>query len=249
MLDGVFIHPPHDLEPGHARLGPSSASRWLSCPVSIRLGEEAGPRPGGSAAQVGTVLHAAMEAAIRGVRGGLTDADVMEIVAHDFCPVKAAGILNSALESVCAIVGRFDIGELWLESRVWPLAERGDLWGTADIVGLSRCGTVIVVGDLKTGRGRVDPEYNDQLLLYGLGALRAIGQRAMDVTTIALAIIQPLTMSAGFRVWECDRDLMREFEDYVRAKCAVIDAGGGEPDEGAWCQYCPGRKVCPAHKD
>lgn len=168
----VIIHPPKGHEPGHARLGPSSSTRWLACPASIRLSADVPERPSGAAAAIGTLIHAAMEDVLRGNRDGFTEADLVELEALDCSVAYAQDILDRAIDAVSALVQRFNIRELWLEERVWPIASRDDLWGTSDIIGLAADGDTLLVADLKTGRNKVDVTYNDQALLYGLGARR-----------------------------------------------------------------------------
>jgi hypothetical protein len=184
-----------------------------------------------------------MESVLRGERDGFGEGDLQELEAYDCSPSYAQNILDVALAAVAALVDRFDIAELWLEERVWPLPDRNDLWGTSDIIGRSRDGKILLVGDLKTGRIKVDVPYNDQALLYGMGARRMFDNPPEH---IAISIIQPSASKAGFSVWETKSTTMDEFARFLSARLDAIDSPEPNPTPNEGCVYCPAKAICPA---
>ncbi len=245
----MIVHPPKVLEPGHAPLSPSAASRWTECPGSIALARLAPERKSGDAAAVGTVLHAALERHLRSPgRDLLSEEDRKEIDAYGYCPDRAGELLTKAVDRIGSIFTRFSIAEVWLEERVWPLADRADLWGTSDIIALSGSGKTLLVGDLKTGRIKVSARLNIQMLIYALGALRALGARAAGVEYVALAIIQPTGTGAGLEVWETDRETIAEFAAFLSERAALTESLHPVLVPGSHCQYCPASGICETKK-
>jgi hypothetical protein len=202
-------------------------------------------RPAGDAAAVGSVIHAALERGIRSGERGLIEADVVEIGVYDFSVERAKDILRRAHDIVDGLFARFDIAEVWLEERVWPLEERSDLWGTSDIIGISRCGRTLLVADLKTGRYRIPAKLNVQALIYAAGAIRALGERASALTSIALSIVQPVNGGAGFDVWETDRAMIGDFSLYLAERAILSEALDPVFERGEHCRFCPAKRSCP----
>ena len=102
------------------------------------------------------------------------------------------------------------------------------------------------MGDLKTGRGRVSADHNDQLLTYLIGALRRI---TFTPREIVLAVIQPVHYGAMANIWRTDMVTAEQFQRFLAERAALTDVDTPpEPSDEA-CRWCPARPICPAHTD
>lgn len=231
----------------HARLGPSSAHRWMSCPASIRLCADLPEQTTGSAAAAGTVMHTAFERSLLG-QGTLTSDEIEALAELDVGESKATKIVDQAVTAARKLLLRYDISEFLTEQRVDPgeLMERDDFWGTADLIGANEATNTLLIADLKTGRGRVDPQYNEQMLSYGVGSLSLID---FEPQRVVLAIIQPPLLGDSAAIWEADAVTLREFMVFAATKAALTDDPNEQPTpSGPACQWCPAKQICPAHK-
>jgi len=246
----MILHPAKTYTGGaHAPLGPSSAKRWLSCARAGRLAIDEPPADSGNnASMAGTIMHSAFEAVLRGRPEILTESEIDDLDVLDFGRDYCWTIVTKAVEAVTALVDRFQIEQLWLEERIYSGRRwnRDDLWGTADVIGFSAKSGTLLVADLKSGRWKVDPVLNDQMLIYALGAIDVVG--ADRVQKVELAIIQPnpATSGNGLKVWSTDVALLAEFAAYVGDRLAVIDNGPHDAEPGEHCTYCPSSRGCPA---
>lgn len=75
-------------------------------------------------------------------------------------------------------------------------------FGTADFVAVQELantdGHMLIIGDLKTGRHRVEAKENKQLMLYALGVYRRL-KRRYNITVVRLVIFQPYAGGASER--------------------------------------------------
>jgi hypothetical protein len=180
---GKLANPSH----GHARLGPSGAKKWLSCPGSIVL-EAQFPNTSSSYADEGTACHTVTERCLR--TGVYASSFIGELVAvnHEKEPRRTveftpemAELSQIAADNVVASLS--PTSQLWLEVQVdissW--LDVPEQFGTADVVMLDEYrGEDAQEGDLelsvedhKFGRTPV-PIDTPQLPLYALGAITAL---------------------------------------------------------------------------
>jgi len=149
-------------------------------------------------------------------------------------------------------------GELMVEQKV-DFSARVDVpesFGTSDAIIISSCGRELQVHDLKYGRGvKVDAEWNEQLMLYALGAYDAFGL-AYDFTCYRVVIHQPRLNHVS--EWGGKIEELVEFGETAKADAAVAlancyllettsDAGQllltpGEKQ----CRFCKAKADCPA---
>lgn len=240
---------------GHARLSPSSASRWLQCPGSVALIDALPPerrdRPSPYADE-GTRAHelAELTAAYRfGLRdeddyltrrqawkSGVPDADQraeMEAHAMTYCAVLAEVL---AVQSDAS---------LRLEQRLRTPIK--GCWGTADAVVVSP--TRLHVIDYKYGKGvKVDADDNPQLMLYGLGALDAYDVLGR-IETVTLTIVQP-RISGHVSSWTVAADALRAWGRSIEpiAESALTGDAWLAPSESA-CRFCPAAGDCRARAE
>jgi hypothetical protein len=228
------------------RLRPSAASRWIACPASAKLSTQVPYQPAGEAAKIGTAIHALAETCFQ------LDTDPIDFVGQEVEGITMTEEnCDFALEHIKAIWAIQDeVGEdgfIRVEADV-KLYHTDDVLvqGTADVLGYSNITKKLTIADLKTGRGYVDAENNEQLKIY---ALAAMASDILRPTEIEFQIIQPHhgekrihTMSAtALREWE--QNILRPAVDE-----ALSDAPRYVPSEQA-CQWCPAKHICPAQQE
>ncbi|KAA0509805.1 DUF2800 domain-containing protein, partial [Enterobacter vonholyi] len=129
-------------------------------------------------------------------------------------------------------------------------------FGTADMVMVMKKtdGTyMLIVGDMKTGRHKVEAKENKQLMLYALGLLRKL-KTMYDITTVRLVIFQPYC--GGASEWDISVEALEIFakfaskraiaalEAYARGKKGLTRADF-RPSVDA-CQWCRFADQCSA---
>jgi hypothetical protein len=241
----------------HARLAPSAAYRWMSCPGSVRM--EAGfPDDRNSPyANEGTCAHELAAHCLQ----------------HDFDAARFLGLVidinepfgGKILKGGADGVTRFEVTEelvdavevyldvvrsltgrdrnlknpaviVEIEQKLDMTHLHPEIFGTGDAVVYQKNAAWLHVVDLKYGKGVVvDPVENPQLMLYGAGAVRRY--KGYRIEGITLHIVQPRAPGSPVRSWQTDVLTLLEFEDEIRAKafaveCALIDDWAGkEPTE------------------
>jgi len=230
----------------HARLGPSSAHRWARCPASIRLSETLPEASPGVAATAGTLMHTIFERLLLN-QSHLHEPEIEFLEQCGIPETRARQIIDQGVQAARRVLRQFQIKEFLTETRVDPgrTIGRSDFWGTADLIGACAAGEILLIGDFKTGRGRVDVIANDQLLSYALGALSLL---SFEPTRIVLAIFQPPWLGDFPAVWETDRETLKQFQDFIAERAALTDQPEypPQPSEDA-CAWCPAKHICPAH--
>lgn len=236
----------------HAVLGPSGAHRWLNCPGSVRVSAQVEQDPGSTspAALEGTIAHALMEIEGRHAFGQTSEEEYLReyeawrlSTGYD---LDRVGEMEAHVESMVNFLkGRLTLLEnpsILFEKRL--SAGIDGVWGTSDVVIYDA--TTVEIWDLKYGMGYlVDPEKNEQLMLYALGALDTYGDIFADTDTVVLGIYQP-RIAGGVRWWETTPDVLRDWREEVArpaAALAMTDDAPIIPSEKA-CTWCPARGEC-----
>lgn len=131
-----------------------------------------------------------------------------------------------------------------------------ETFGTADFVALLRNpdgAYTLIVGDLKTGRHKVNALENKQMMLYALGLLRKY-RRTYDISAVKLFIFQPY--AGGADEWDTTPAALEQFgkfasgralkalDAYQRGKKGLTSADF-RPSSGA-CQWCRFSEQCNA---
>lgn len=230
----------------HARLGPSSAHRWLRCPASITLSEKLPSGPSGSAAAAGTVMHTVFERRLLNLHD-FTSEEIELLAEFDVSESRARLIVDQAVVAARATLHQYRLSEYLTETRVDPgvIVGRDDFWGTADLIAANPHTETLLVGDLKTGRGKVEPEYNDQLLAYGLGTLPLL---QFTPKRVLLAVFQPPVYGKRAAVWETTPDVLTDFAHFARERAQLTDSAETSPIPSVEaCQWCPAKAICTAH--
>lgn len=228
----------------HALLSASGASRWLNCTPSAKLEDEYGDKSTSSYAAEGTLAHELAELYLRkDVLENISDADfersLEEIIANelfndemlevvpiytDYCEDQYIEAKKNNDYAIIEIEQKLDLTEYVPES-----------FGTADTVIISD-GLMEVI-DLKYGKGiPVYADWNKQLMLYALGALRKY-DTMYDINEVRVTICQPRINNISS--WQISvKELLRWAEEELRPTADMAFHGEGELNVGDWCRFC-----------
>lgn len=234
----------------HALLSASGAGRWMNCTPSARLEEEYGEKTTSVYAQEGTIAHEIAELFIRkDILSNITltefekrfeellDSELYKDEMLDY--VEFYTEYCSAQYQEALANNKFTIMET--EQRLDLRAFVKDSFGTADCVVISD-GLMEVI-DLKYGKGvAVDAEWNKQLMLYGLGALRKYDTE-YDIEEVRLTIVQPRLDNISS--WQISAKDLHEWADKeLKPKAELAYEGKGELQSGEWCRFCAIKNRC-----
>ena len=223
------------------KLRPSAATRWLSCPASVRLCADIPYQPAGEAAQIGTAIHEVAETAF------LTNSSVYDWVGKT---VKDIVITEQNAEFAAAHVNHIRdlelrLGTLKVEQYVTVYKDKDiELGGTADVVAWNDEKSTLVIADLKTGRQYIDAD-SDQMKIYAIGAMR---HAKIEFSNIELSIIQPHHGEP-----RTHKITYKELNDWAETNLTpalkAIAKGDTEPTPTeSGCQWCPAKAICPAQR-
>lgn len=228
----------------HATLAPSAASRWILCPASVAM--SAGIEQGTSFyAAEGTAAH---ELAAKALTEGNS--------AHDYIGdvIEGFEVDDTMAAHVQRYIDKLDVCDAaWIEEWL-DVPDVPGVSGTPDFVAVDTLCDLVEVNDLKYGQGvKVYAVENEQLMLYGLGAMRKAEGVGYEVSTIRLCIHQPRLNH--YDEWEISRVDLEAFAERARASAATAQAilDGTEllPDDAFMpcdqaCRFCPAKAICPA---
>ena len=234
----------------HALLSASSANRWLNCTPSAKLEDAEGPHASSVYADEDTLAHELGELYIRhDVLGTVDDQafsdrfdeimnnelfseemlDVVPIYV-DYCTEQLNAAKSIDPQAIMEVEQKLDLTDFVPES-----------FGTADCVVLG--GNLIEVIDYKHGKGvPVYAEWNKQLMLYGLGALRKYDV-LYDIEEVRVTIVQPRINNIS--TWQISVDELLKWATEVLIPTAKLAfAGEGELKAGDWCKFCAVKNRC-----
>jgi hypothetical protein len=236
----------------HARLGPSGAEAWMTCPGYPNA--VAGLHdPGSEFAAEGTAAHSIAD-----------DCLTLGLDAHDFIGSKLtvtekgsdgqiaqswtfewteddAEDLQYGIDEVRALGGEFfgehrvDLSEVYGVEGQFGTLDRGII--TPD---------EIIINDLKWGKGiPVSPVKNKQLMIYGLGFWHNVAKHRSNATRMRFIIDQPRCPGGGGH-WSCSIDELLAFQEEVRAAArATLDPNAPRKASEKGCYWCARRKQSP----
>ena len=263
----------------HALLSPSGAKKWLACSASLACEKDI-PNTSGKAAVLGTAMHTIAEvhlnAYIRGTALPL-EREVGAYVLDEgkgpikalISPIKGAVLITAdMIEQVrkytdyCKPI--IDVATYAkLEMRVnltevlHPGYEGVETFGTADLVAVQELANtdehMLIIGDLKTGRHRVEAKENKQLMLYALGVYRRL-KRRYNITTVRLVIFQPY--AGGASEWDISVEGLELFAKFAQKRALLaldayfrgkknLKASDFKPSVDG-CQWCRFSEQCAA---
>lgn len=263
----------------HALLSPSGAKKWLTCSASLACEKDI-PNTSGKAAVTGTACHTIAEmhlnqyikgtalplerevgayvldegkgqikALIKPMEGAvLITADMIEQVRKytDYCKAIIDVATYAKLEM------RVNLTEV-----LHPGYEGVETFGTADLVAVQELANtdehMLIIGDLKTGRHRVEAKENKQLMLYALGVYRRL-KRRYNITVVRLVIFQPY--AGGASEWDISAEGLELFAKFAQKRALLaldayfrgkknLKASDFKPSVDG-CQWCRFSEQCAA---
>lgn len=130
-------------------------------------------------------------------------------------------------------------------------------FGTADLVAVQELANtdehMLTIGDLKTGRHRVEAKENKQLMLYALGVYRRL-KRRYNITVVRLVIFQPY--AGGASEWDISVEGLELFAKFAQKRALLaldayfrgkknLKASDFKPSVDG-CQWCRFSEQCAA---
>lgn len=263
----------------HALLSPSGAKKWLTCSASLACEKDI-PNTSGKSAVTGTACHTIAEVHLNQYIKGTALPLEREVGAYVLdegkgqikaliSPMKGAVLITAdMIEQVrkytdyCKPI--IDVATFAkLEMRVnltevlHPGYEGVETFGTADLVAIQELantdGHMLIIGDLKTGRHRVEAKENKQLMLYALGVYRRL-KRRYNITVVRLAIFQPY--AGGATEWDISVEGLELFAKFAQKRALLaldaykrgkknLKASDFRPSVDG-CQWCRFSEQCAA---
>jgi len=223
----------------HLKIGGSTIHRTLACPGWLKLSENIPNPKSGFAADLGNLLHDAMEEHLKhdtpfkDMVGKLTFAD--QVLEEEHIPEH----LNPMAVAVNELLDEHDIDRLLLEPFVQLVED--EQGGSIDVMGISYDCKTLLIADYKTGSRWVNPN-SKQLRFYALCALKDPKTKPMltNIETVVCAIIQPA---------QSDKAVQTSYTlSEVLALETELNDALAHPDKiepGWYCLYCPAAPVCP----
>lgn len=236
----------------HAKLSPSAAKRWMTCPGSVAAIASCPVQDTASeAAAEGTAAHALAEILLReriALRG---QGELLKQWQTEYGDRYDANELKAGVMPYVDYVSEAwgDLGgrkraRLLLEQRVHVI---DGVYGTADAVIISDKKRILHVIDLKFGRGvRVEAEDNPQLRSYALGALRD-AELEQEIEEVWMTIVQPRHRGGGHisTAVMTAEDLHDWEEELIIAAGAADDPDAPRVPSEDGCRFCPAAPWCP----
>lgn len=245
----------------HAKLSPSSSSRWLTCTAStaaiesaIKRGQLVPVEGSSSYAAEGTMAHALgeIEASYHfHIFDAKKYAEEKDKWVQEF---EEAGYSEEVREDMERHIKQY-ISLIEERLALYPnstvmFEERVDTgvptcWGTSDVVIVSPEHIEII--DLKYGAGvPVAAEGNTQLRLYGLGSLDTFGDMLGDTKVVRTTVFQPRLGNTSTE--ELTAEQLRFWRDEVAipAARANLDGSGVFAPSATACRWCPLAGICRA---
>lgn len=239
----------------HARLGPSDAERWMSCPAAIQAEEASGLVEAESTyAREGTASHALGEIKASLHFGKITKqqaiarraewAKEFEEYAEDpETMIEMEEHTDAYVDLLQERMNLYPGSVIFLEIRVFPGVP--ECWGTSDAVIVSPVHVEVI--DFKYGSGvAVEAHGNPQLRLYGTGALEEYDGLMGDVELVRITVHQP--RMNHILTEEMTPAALLEWRD-TKVIPKAEEALGPDPSFGPSdqaCRWCPLSGQCRA---
>ena len=220
----------------------------MQCPGWIKLANSLPAHlldSGGSAADMGSLCHAAIDLLVRGKVLRPSSLLGMQYNKQVLGQEQLDDLILPALEMFHDAVPQ-DYTHLLTEQRV-DLASAhvppGTLHGTADVV--AKYPSLLIVLDWKFGMVPVPPS-SPQFFFYAAGALNTLFPDLPLDFPVRLVVIQP-RVSRQAQVFECEVErVLRWQAEYDLAVHASLQVSPSQAT-GHECKYCPARAICDTY--
>ncbi len=223
----------------HANFSPSSGDRYLNCPPALLL-EKQFPDEQSPYAAEGSAGHALAEYLIK--------KHLRKRVKRPVSDYYSDELLEAVDEYVSFVIGVIEEARrkclnplIEAELRISLKHRVQECFGTADLVVVDN-DTVRII-DLKLGKGvMVDADWNNQLMIYGLGALDMVDM-LYDIRSVKLTVVQPRLEHLS--TWEIAADELRKWStEEFEPKAKMALTGAGNFKAGNHCRFCKARFQC-----
>jgi hypothetical protein len=226
----------------HAKLSPSSASRWVPCPASVALQDPLRKAVNIYMAE-GTLAHLIAEFLLR--TGGIPDTHAVGTThVVDGLAVDVTSQMHEHVEYYVSYVHEHlnpAAGDMLLPEVKVPLPYSPEEHGTSDVLGYRVVDKTLVVIDLKYGQGVTEEaEGNWQLIIYALGAYDQ-WHALLDIEGVEYHIAQPRKYNMVK-----ERVTVAVLMDYrARVMAAALAVYAPNPTFGPgekgcrWCSHAP----------
>lgn len=225
----------------HALLSASSSKRWLTCTPSARL-EEHEPERKSAYAEEGTKAHELAEKMLKGFLNNTPykiSADEKDIYA------ELEEYIDYVIETYNEYKAKNKYTIMFLETRLNFSNFVPQGFGTGDVLIVSD--KTLHVIDLKFGKGvRVNAEHNEQLRLYGIGALNFVSN-LYEIDTIKMTIHQPRLHHVTTETLEV-KELLT-WANEIKPIAEKAYRGEGELVTGDHCRFCKIKLKCRKVKE
>ena len=251
----------------HAKLGASSASRWMNCPGSIRLSEGA-PNQSSFQAREGTVAHTLGELALLCQpedRYEFLEEQEGKAVDPDHPDIAVSRDMIHAVRQYVGYCGprmsqaEFTELELRVSLKGYGRDKAGrkvalDMFGTADFVAVFADG-ILEIADYKHGQGvTVEPLENPQLKYYAAGVLAKLAEtdpKLYDkVDTVMTTVVQPRDdhlIPIRHHLYDV-KELLAWVDDVLIPAAARTQEPDAPLATGEHCRFCPAQARCPERR-
>ena len=238
----------------HARLSPSSASRWLRCTAAPSM-EARYPAVTTSYAEEGTFAHKLAELCTQNTLGWIKPTEFKKQLKElQENPLYSSEMLEHCEEYAQYVLSKYMELKDQCKDAFVELEVKLDLqeyipesFGTADCVIIAE--PLIQIIDFKYGKGvQVEAMRNVQMEIYALGAISKY-ERLYDFKKVGLSIVQPRL--GGISEAQVDRDALRAWAISSlkpQAKAAFNGPGVFVHSESA-CRFCRAKADCKARAD
>ena len=232
----------------HALLSPSSAHRWLNCPLAPRLEAQLPEKPS-EYAREGTIAHSICEVSaklhfkkikkteynkvVKKYKADPQWDDEMLQTAETYSEHLAERAMGFDNEPYIAFEVKVDISDVVPEA-----------FGRCDCIMFG--GDTLVITDYKHGKGvPVSASDNPQLKLYALGALKLYQPLfGSSLKNVEITIDQPRINL--YDTWGCSVEDLLAWGEEIKPKAMMAYMGFGEYHAGSWCQFCRANGICKA---
>jgi len=226
----------------HSSLSPSSAYRWRRCPASAWVAKNA-PNESSVEAEAGTAAHAI---AAYCIEHDMPVAEANGIVSGKKIPADDGSVkLLQEYVDLVLLLYNPDNDLLFVEkeldlSDIYRLSNQR---GTVDAAIISPDACTIRVLDLKWGRGDVQAENNDQLLIYAAAVLSEATKMGCHIDRVEMIIFQP-RVSTVPRIWAVDATEIGNRLVTLCAEAQIASVCYDSDVPPADDKYIPGEKQC-----
>lgn len=230
----------------HAKLSASGAKRWMACPRSVALEEEADEKESPFALE-GTLAHEVAEILLKEVVGEISKGEANALLKDINPPIDMIDYVGLYVERC---VDSYQTAKLenpnaiaLIETKVEYTQWVPEGFGTCDFMIIS--GNKLIIRDMKYGKGvPVSAEDNPQIRIYALGAIQEFGY-IFDIEEVEMHIDQP-RLNAYTTEIMTTKELLEWADKEVKPKALKAYNDEGEFNPGEHCKFCRVRATCKA---